>query len=128
MSPTESTSKLIPTVIDTEAFPAKPVEMEGVKDATVREVLTAREGAPNFAMRIFDVQPGGHTPLHSHNYEHEIYVLGGKGEMYTAEGPRALKPGDAILVPANAEHQFRSVGTDPLKFICLIPIEQNCAK
>ena len=25
-------------------------------------MLTAREGAPNFAMRLFEIKPGGHTP------------------------------------------------------------------
>jgi quercetin dioxygenase-like cupin family protein len=119
---------LVPKIIDTAAFPAKPVRMEGVKDALIREVITGADGAPNFAMRIFDVAPGGHTPRHSHNYEHEIYVLAGAGEMHTAEGPRTFKAGDAIYVPANAEHQFRTVGDETLRFICLIPIAQNCAR
>jgi quercetin dioxygenase-like cupin family protein len=118
----------IPTIIDTNAFPAKPVQMDGVKGATIREVITARDGAPNFAMRVFEVEAGGHTPLHSHNYEHEVYILAGRGELHTAEGPKTFKPGDAILVPANAEHQFRTLGDEPMKFICLIPIMENCAR
>ncbi len=125
---TDTTSELIPKIIDTNSFPAKPVEMEGVKGATIREVITDRDGAPNFAMRVFEVEAGGHTPLHTHNYEHEVYILGGSGEIETAEGAKTLKEGDAIFVPANALHQFRNTGGETLKFICLIPAIQNCAR
>jgi quercetin dioxygenase-like cupin family protein len=119
---------LIPKIVDTLNFPAKPVAMDGVKDATIREVITERDGAPNFAMRIFEVAPEGHTPLHFHPYEHEIYILGGSGEMQTSEGPKPIKAGDAIYVQADALHQFRNTGSDTLKFICLIPKLHNCAK
>ena len=119
---------LVPKVIDTKAFPAKPVEMDGVQGATIREVITARDGAPNFAMRIFEVESGGHTPLHHHNYEHEVYVLEGQAEIETSEGAKPIKAGDALYVPANSLHQFRNTGGAALKFICLIPSLENCAK
>ena len=92
------------------------------------EVITARDGAPNFAMRIFDVEADGHTPLHTHDYEHEVFVLKGSGHLETAEGPKPFKQGDALFIPANALHQFRNTGGETLRFICLIPIEQNCAR
>ncbi len=125
---TDATTELIPKIIDTNAFPSKPVEMDGVKGATIREVITGRDGAPNFAMRVFEVESGGHTPLHTHNYEHEVYILTGSGEIETAEGAKTLKPGDAIFVPANALHQFRNTGNQAMKFICLIPSMENCTK
>lgn len=128
MTATNADPALLPTIVDVERFPAKPVAMDGVKDAQIREVITAREGAPNFAMRVFDVAPGGHTPLHHHDYEHEIYILAGRGEIETSAGPRALHSGQAILVPANALHQFRNTGEETLRFICLIPIAQSCVR
>ena len=128
MSQTAADPKLVPQIIDVEKFPAKPVQMDGVKDATIREVITASNGAPNFAMRVFDVAPGGHTPLHHHNYEHEVYIVAGQGEMETAEGTKTFGAGAAIYVPANAIHQFRNTGGETLRFVCLIPIEQHCAR
>lgn len=127
-APTAADPTLVPKVVDTIAFPAKPVQMEGVKDATIREVITERDGAPNFAMRIFEVAPGGHTPLHHHNFEHEVYVLGGCGELESSEGPKPIRQGDAVYVPANALHQFRNTGGETLKFICLIPAMSHCAR
>lgn len=119
---------LIPKIVDTIAFPPKPVQMDGVKGATIREVITERDGAPNFAMRIFEVEKDGHTPLHHHNFEHEVYILQGAGEIETSEGAKNFKAGDAIYVPANALHQFRNTGGETLKFICLIPKMENCAR
>ena len=58
---------------------SEPVEMEGAHGCTVRWLLGPRDGAPNFAMRQFDVAVGGYTPRHHHPYEHEVFVLEGEG-------------------------------------------------
>jgi quercetin dioxygenase-like cupin family protein len=34
---------------------------------------------------------------------------------------RPLKPGDVVLVAPNDVHQFRNTGTEPMRFLCLIP-------
>ena len=100
---------------------AQEMKGEGVKDVTMRVLIGPADGASNFAMRRFSVRPGGHTPLHTHDWEHEIYVLSGAGESFSAAGPRPMKPGDAIYVAPNEKHQFKNVGPEPLEFICLIP-------
>jgi len=75
---------------------------------------------PNFVMREFTVKPAGHTPLHRHSFEHEIYVLSGTGR---AEGDLKadLAPGDAVYVKSRDLHSFRNTGKEDLKFICVIP-------
>ena len=60
----------------------KPVHMPDTVGCHVRWLVDETDGAPNFAMRQFDVAPGGYTPRHSHPYEHEVYVLEGTGEVY----------------------------------------------
>ena len=79
------------------------------------------EHAPNFVMRQFEVAPGGHTPRHFHPYEHEIFVLEGKGVVVDGEAQRPLTPGDVVYVAPNDVHQFRNLGEAPMKFLCLIP-------
>jgi quercetin dioxygenase-like cupin family protein len=108
------------------AVAPKPVAMEGALDVVVREVVTAREGAPTFAMRIFDVHPGGHTPFHEHDYEHEIFVLEGTGEVTEGRRVHALEAGSVLLIPPDVPHQFRNPGESVLRFICLIPIREPC--
>ena len=62
-----------------EDMPANEVTMEGAHDCRVRWLIGEKESAPTFAMREFEVSPGGHTPKHFHDYEHEVYVLAGDG-------------------------------------------------
>lgn len=99
----------------------QPVTMEGSTGCQVRWLLGSREGVPNFAMRQFEVDPGGYTPRHQHPYEHEVFVLEGEGEVYAGDQPHRLRPGDVVYVAPDEVHQFRNTGTAPLKFLCLIP-------
>lgn len=93
----------------------------------MRLVISPRDGAPNFAMRAFEIAPGGHTPLHQHPYEHEVLILEGSGAVWREGSEVPLKPGDALYVPAEEQHRFQNTGTVPFQFLCLIPAKfQKC--
>ena len=64
------------------------VNMEGAEGVAIQWLIGKDDEAENFAMRLFEVQPGGHTPLHTHPHEHEVFVLDGRG-VVTDEGRRA---------------------------------------
>lgn len=104
----------------------KPVQMDGVQGASMAIMVGRGDGAPNFAMRSFRVEPGGHTPRHSHDYEHEVFVSGGGGTIFIDGEERAIRQGDVIYVPAESLHQFRAAGDKPLEFLCLVPATRNC--
>lgn len=104
-----------------------PVEMEGVEGAQMAVMVGRADGAPNFALRSFRIEPAGHSPRHSHDYEHEVYVVDGSGEVLLEGAYRALRRGDVVYVPANQEHQFRA-GEQGLRFLCLVPVERNCGE
>ena len=76
-----------------ESCDPMPVTMAGVKDAVKQVPLGKADGAPNFSIRVFTIQPGGHTPHHSHDSEHLNYILEGSGEVLDGDQPRAIKPG-----------------------------------
>ena len=97
------------------------VEMEGSHGCSVRWLLGEKDGTPTFAMRQFEVAPGGFTPRHSHPYEHEVFVLEGEGEVYEGSHAHGLLAGDVVFVKPDEVHQFRNTGNAPLKFLCLIP-------
>ena len=105
-----------------------PVTMAGAVGAKMRMLVGPAEGATNFHMRHFEVEPGGYTPHHQHNYEHEILILKGEGLAQSEQGERPFRAGDVIWVPANEMHQFRNTGGMPLEFICLIPAPEQCAQ
>jgi quercetin dioxygenase-like cupin family protein len=108
-------------------IPAEKVEMDGVKDCQYQVAISARDGAPSMAMRFFEVAPAGNTPLHHHPYEHEIYVLEGTGTVWRDGREVSLRPGDVLYIPADEKHQFKNAGSQPFKFMCLIPSKfQKC--
>ena len=104
-----------------QAVEEKPVDMEGAQGCTVRWLVSEADGAPNFAMRQFEVAPGGFTPRHGHPYEHEVFVLEGEGIVFEGDVQHALKAGDVVFVQPNEIHQFRNTGQSPMKFLCLVP-------
>jgi quercetin dioxygenase-like cupin family protein len=106
----------------------KPMEMEGVSGVTMRMMVGRGDGAPNFAMRHFTVEPGGHTPRHRHDYEHEIYIVEGAGQIENDGAKQGIRAGDVIFVEPNVTHQFVNTGAAPLKFLCLVPVTFDCGK
>ncbi len=97
------------------------VEIDGAKDVEIRLLISKEDGAENFAMRMFELQPGGHTPLHTHTHEHEVFVLEGQG-VFVCEGQEHEFSAEyVIFVPANKEHQFRNTGNSVLRMLCIIP-------
>ena len=111
-----------------ESHEQSDVQMEGATGAKMRMLVGPEDGAGNFHMRQFEVAPGGHTPHHSHDYEHEILVLRGSGVAQSAEGERPFSAGDVMFVPANEPHQFVNNGSETLAFICLIPAPHSCVR
>lgn len=102
------------------------VAIDGVKDVAMRLMVGRDDGAPTFAMRHFTVAPGGHTPHHSHNYEHEVYILNGQGTAESDGTLHTVAGGDALFVPANVLHQFVNTGDEPLEFLCFVPTQFDC--
>jgi len=107
---------------NTNDVPKKPVEIEGAKDAAIRVLIGKDDGAPTFAMRLFELAPGGHTPLHRHPHEHEVFVLSGHGVVLCEGEPSPIGSEDAIFVPGGKEHCFENTSDAPLRFLCLVPI------
>lgn len=101
-------------------IPATDVEeASGVKR---RWLIGEEDGAPNFAMRMFEVEPGGYTPHHSHNWEHEVFVLEGKGVVRSEQKENPVRQGSVVFILPNEPHQLVNTSKETLKFLCLIPI------
>ncbi|MBD3183173.1 cupin domain-containing protein [Candidatus Poribacteria bacterium] len=96
----------------------------GVNGVKMRRVIAEKEGAENFVMRVFEIEAGGNTPLHTHDWEHEVFVLKGPIVIVSSEGKKTAKNGDVVFVPGGEEHQFRNESDEVVEFICLIPIKK----
>ncbi|HHH80113.1 MAG TPA: cupin domain-containing protein [Thermoplasmatales archaeon] len=98
---------------------------KGAENISIRWLITKNDGAQNFAMRLFELKKGGCSPWHQHDWEHEVFILEGKGVLVTEEGEEELKPGDFVFVPPMEWHQFRQEGEGLLRFLCLIPYKKS---
>ncbi|MDD3582214.1 MAG: cupin domain-containing protein [Desulfobacca sp.] len=104
---------------------AEPVAIthSGFKGLSARYVLTSADGCPHFAMRVMEFEPQGHTSLHAHLEEHEIFVIEGEPLYIDANGQETrLQVGDAVYVPPEEPHQLINVGQTTMRLLCLIPI------
>ncbi|MBO8173474.1 MAG: cupin domain-containing protein [Bacillaceae bacterium] len=112
-------------VVHISEVEASEVKEGGAEKTWVKWLISKDDGAPNFAMRLFEVEPGGRTPLHDHPWEHEVFILDGKCKLVLGDEEKILEAGYAIYVPPNLRHSFINVGERTLRFLCLIPIRKS---
>ncbi len=96
----------------------------GHSGVTMREMITASDGAPTFAMRVFDLEAGATTPYHHHPWEHEVFIVRGAGVVKSEQGDRPFAAGDTVFIAENEPHCF--VADSPVQFVCVIPSPHAC--
>ena len=99
-----------------------PVIMDNkmVKNVKGRLMIGKKDGAQNFCMRMFEIDKEGHTPRHTHDWEHEVFIHAGSGEVLIGDKWHQVSAGTAIFIPANIEHQFKNTSDKTFIFLCLI--------
>lgn len=97
------------------------IDNDVAKGVSARLLIGKNDGATNFCMRMFQLSEGGHTPRHSHEWEHEIFFHSGKGEVLCGDTWRPVEAGSIAFIPGDTEHQIKNTGSEPLTFVCLIP-------
>ncbi len=96
-----------------------------MKGVSVRWLIGPAEEAPNFALRYFEVEPGGWTSLDQHAHDHGVVIMKGQGRVLLGEEEFDIAQGDVVYVPPDEVHQFKSVGDEPLGFFCIIPAKED---
>ncbi len=94
-------------------------EMDG--GARIRWLITHRDGAPTFSMRHINIPVGKSTPFHSHDYEHEIFLIEGEIEATIGDLKCNAIKGDFLFIPPNAFHGMKAVRD--AKLICVVPVK-----
>jgi quercetin dioxygenase-like cupin family protein len=94
----------------------------GAADGMRKGVLISEtQGAPNFAIRRFELEPGATVPEHTNEVEHEQYVLSGEYTVGIDQEEFSVSAGDSVLVPAGVVHWYRNDGDVPGAFLCAVP-------
>jgi len=107
------------------AMDVTAASVENVPGVTIRWLWATPDGAPTFALRLFEVQAGASTPYHTYPYEHEMYILSGQAILRGEAQEYLLAAGDTALVLLNEKHQLVNNGTDVLRFLCAIPLPRE---
>jgi len=85
-------------------------------------MLTREIGARGFELRYVEIPPGGQSSYGRHAHEHEVFVVEGEGMIKFKEGQERLRPGRAVFVPGQEEHQWINTSPKrPLGFVCVVP-------
>lgn len=103
--------------------PGTAINSPGFKGMTARFALTKDDGCPNYAMRVMEFSPGGHTSLHSHAEEHEFFFWQGQALCRDGQGGETrLGPGDLLYTAPFEAHQLVNASEGVMRVICTIPI------
>lgn len=98
----------------------RPVER--ATDAWVQVLVGPAEGAANFVLRKFTLEPGGVIPLHRHPHvEHEQYVLSGRIRLTLGGSVQEVTAGDVVFIPAGVPHRYDNPGPETAEFLCVVP-------
>ena len=84
-------------------------------------LLDESDGAPNFAIRRFELDAGASVPEHTNAVEHEQYVLAGEYTVGIDDEEYTVSAGDSLLIPAGVVHWYRNEGDQPGAFLCAVP-------
>jgi quercetin dioxygenase-like cupin family protein len=84
-------------------------------------LIDESRGAPNFAIRRFELDPGAEVPEHTNAVEHEQYVLAGEYTVGIDDEEYTVSEGDSLLIPAGVVHWYRNEGDQPGAFVCAVP-------
>ena len=95
------------------------IKEAGAHGIRLRTVIGEKDGAKNFFMRVVSFADSAASPSHSHPYEHEVFIINGKGTLEVDGKAFPLNPGDVAYVPPDAPHCFRT--EEPMEMICVIP-------
>jgi quercetin dioxygenase-like cupin family protein len=89
--------------------------------ATKQVLIGPADGAGNFALRYFEIAPGGTSAFDTHAHDHGVFVLCGHGMVRLGEEQHAIAAGDVVYVSPNEVHQFKNPGPEVLGFLCVVP-------
>ncbi len=105
---------------------AEPVLKE--PGVTVRWLVSELDEAPRYALRLYEIEPGCATTAHTHYWEHQVFVLAGKGVAIAGDEEASLGEGDMVYIPPGERHQFVNKDKQPFRFLMALPIPQNTAE
>jgi len=103
----------------------EPIDAAEIEKAysgvTIRRVISEVDGADATVMDVFEIAPGGQSPYHEHPWDHQVFVISGRGWCREEKGQHDFGAGDVIYVKPGEPHSFGNAGPEPVMLVCVIP-------
>ena len=94
------------------------LDLEGAKGVQKQIPISKANEAPIYSFRMFTIEPGGHTPHHTHSFKHLNYVIEGNGIVLGRDSEHEIKQGDFAMILHDETHQYRNTSKSvPLAMI-----------
>ena len=97
-------------------------------DRITRQTLlgdSAEQSGGSAVTRYFEIEPGGHSTLETHDHTHMVVVVRGNGSMILGDETHDLRFLDAVYIAPDTFHQFHATGEEPLGFLCVVDRERD---
>jgi quercetin dioxygenase-like cupin family protein len=92
---------------------------EGFSGANSDWAVLKRTDLTGFSSRIYRMEPGGHTEIHTHDREHLAVVVSGICKVEGIPDPVTVGSGSIISVPSDLPHSFSNPGRDRLVLLIM---------
>lgn len=93
----------------------KDLKQQAIDNTTFRTVVANSKHTQVVVMSINAGEDIG-KEVHTDN-DQVLYLVSGKGTVFLAGEESEFNPGDCVLVPAGTEHNFTTMGSEPMKII-----------
>nr|WP_319776499.1 cupin domain-containing protein [uncultured Sphaerochaeta sp.] len=98
------------------------IEKKNIAEKVIKQVLIGPEqGWEDYVMRMFTLEKEGKAPHHSHSWQHVIFAVEGKGNLFMDGKDYPLESGSVAYVPDAIDHQISNAGEEQFVFICIVP-------
>jgi len=102
--------------------PSLPIG-DSAPGSTMRWLIDRKnDGAPLYSLRMVEMRPGGNSLKHAHAYEHENFVLSGKGRVLIEDAWHEVGAGDVVFIPGDVLHTFENTGDELFVMLCAAPL------
>lgn len=99
------------------------IEKKNIAEKVIKQVLIGPEqGWEDYVMRMFTLEKEGKAPHHSHPWQHVIFAVEGKGNLFMVGKDYPLESGSVAYVPDGIDHQISNAGEEQFVFICIVPM------
>ena len=78
-----------------------------------------------FALRYFELKPGGFTSLEQHFHAHVVIAVCGKGVLQFDDTVTHLRPHDIAYLAPRTPHQLRNESSDVFGFYCVVDRDRD---